>query len=257
MTFLRRFSDNSVYTLTDAATIAVDMSQGPHFQVTLGGNRTLVNPTNPGTAKEVWIAIAQDGTGGRTLAFSSDWIAVDSTVAVNSAVSSVTILYATARDFGSGIKWYYTVEHAAETGSSSLTKHQLTGGTGQTTVQLQIEIVIGGFHFDPSLYTGETVTLRLVGDFSTTDGSASAQLRLYDMGASATFSPVRRSTVSIAFADVDKRMKIDQVLAMVSSPGVNVNEIHNVARNYELRMYLNTATANSSMRAAWSGFLIS
>lgn len=257
MSFLRRFSDNTVTTLTDAATIAVDMSQGPHFQVTLAGNRTLGNPTNPGTAKEVWIAIAQDGTGSRTLSFGSDWVPVDSTVSVNPAPNSITIIYATARDFGGGIKWYYTVEHAAETGGSALTKHQLTGGTGQTTVQLQTEIVVGGFHFDPSLYTGETVTFRLVGDFTSTDSGASAQLRLYDMGASATFSPVRRSTVSIAFANVDTRMKVDQVLSMVASPGVNTNEIHNVARNYEFRMFLNTATANSSMRAAWSGFLIS
>ena len=31
--------------LTDAATIAVDMSLGNNFSVTLGGNRTLGNPT--------------------------------------------------------------------------------------------------------------------------------------------------------------------------------------------------------------------
>ena len=32
--------------LTDAATIAVDMSTGINFTVTIGGNRTLGNPTN-------------------------------------------------------------------------------------------------------------------------------------------------------------------------------------------------------------------
>lgn len=298
MTFLQRFSDTTNVTLTDAATIAIDVSLGVNFQVTLGGNRTLGNPTNATATKEVWLAVKQDATGGRTLAFGSDWIATDATTTVNSAANAVSIIYAVARDFGAGTKWYYTVEHSAESsgssltiqdegstlsgavttvnfvgagvtatgastvtvnipGGSSLTKHQLTGGTGEATTQLQVEVVVGGFHFDPTLYTGEVVTLRLVGDFTTSDGSASAQIRLYDMGASATFSPVRRSTVSIAFADVDKRIKVDQVLSMVVSPGTNVNEIHNVARNYELRMYLNTATTGSSMRTAWSGFLIS
>jgi hypothetical protein len=258
MAFLKRFSDNNVTTLTDVATIAIDMSSGAHFQLTLGGNRTLGNPTNAGSVKEVWIAIKQDATGGRTLAFSSDWIAVDSTVTLDPAANAVTIVYATSRDFGSGIKWYYTVEHAAETGGGGgLTKHQLAGGTDSATGALQTEVVVGGFHFDPTLYTGETVTLRLVGDFSTTDGSATAQLRLYDIGANASFNPVRRSTVSIAFANVDVRMKVDQVLSMVASPGTNINEIHNVARNYELRIYLDTAISGSSMRAAWSGILIS
>lgn len=55
--------------LSDGATIATDCSLGNVFTVTLGGNRTLSNPTNMAAgASYAWI-ITQDGTGGRTLAY--------------------------------------------------------------------------------------------------------------------------------------------------------------------------------------------
>ena len=63
----------TVTTLTDAATIAVDMSTSCNFTVTLGGNRTLSNPTGMVTGQTGSIFIVQDGTGGRTLAYSSNW----------------------------------------------------------------------------------------------------------------------------------------------------------------------------------------
>jgi hypothetical protein len=55
--------------LSDGANIATDASLGNVFSVTLGGNRTLDNPTNlvdGGTYS--WI-ITQDGAGSRTLAY--------------------------------------------------------------------------------------------------------------------------------------------------------------------------------------------
>ena len=55
-------------TLTDAATIATDASLGDSFTVTLGGNRTLGNPTNAVDGQRLFFRIRQDGTGGRTLA---------------------------------------------------------------------------------------------------------------------------------------------------------------------------------------------
>lgn len=57
--------------LTDAATIATDASQGNHFTVTLGGNRTLGNPTNLVNGQILNWKVKQDGTGSRTLAFGS------------------------------------------------------------------------------------------------------------------------------------------------------------------------------------------
>lgn len=55
--------------LTDASTIATDASQGNTFTVTLGGNRTLGQPTNPTDGqKAIWI-FSQDNTGSRTIQF--------------------------------------------------------------------------------------------------------------------------------------------------------------------------------------------
>jgi hypothetical protein len=63
----------SIVALTDAATVAVDASLGNYFSVTLGGNRTLGNPSNLVAGQGGSIIITQDGTGSRTLAYSSNW----------------------------------------------------------------------------------------------------------------------------------------------------------------------------------------
>ncbi|TGP25915.1 MULTISPECIES: hypothetical protein [unclassified Mesorhizobium] len=60
-------------TLTDAATITVDMSTFFNAVVTLGGNRTLGNPTNTKVGQTGCIRIVQDGTGSRTLAYGANW----------------------------------------------------------------------------------------------------------------------------------------------------------------------------------------
>jgi hypothetical protein len=40
-----------------------------NFSVTLGGNRTLANPSNQTAGQSGTIVMTQDGTGSRTLAF--------------------------------------------------------------------------------------------------------------------------------------------------------------------------------------------
>jgi hypothetical protein len=59
----------TVVALTDAATIAVDLSLGNNFSVTLGGNRTLGAPTNQTAGQSGVIVVTQDSTGSRTLAW--------------------------------------------------------------------------------------------------------------------------------------------------------------------------------------------
>lgn len=60
--------------LTDGTTIAVDASQGALFTVTLGGNRTLSNPTNLTSGQTYRVRVSQDGTGARTLAFGTNYL---------------------------------------------------------------------------------------------------------------------------------------------------------------------------------------
>jgi hypothetical protein len=58
-----------IATLTDAANISVDFGANQNFTVTLGGNRTLDNPTNIVVGQTGSIFLVQDGTGSRTLSF--------------------------------------------------------------------------------------------------------------------------------------------------------------------------------------------
>ena len=63
----------AVVALTDGATITPDFADGNNFSVTLGGNRTLANPSNQTAGQSGAITITQDGTGSRTLAYGSNW----------------------------------------------------------------------------------------------------------------------------------------------------------------------------------------
>jgi hypothetical protein len=62
-----------VTALTDGATITADFAVSNNFSVTLGGNRTLANPSNQTAGQSGAITITQDGTGSRTLAYGSNW----------------------------------------------------------------------------------------------------------------------------------------------------------------------------------------
>ncbi len=61
----------SISTLTDGATITPDFALANNYTVTLGGNRTLANPTNLTAGQSGSIFVVQDGTGSRTLAYGS------------------------------------------------------------------------------------------------------------------------------------------------------------------------------------------
>ena len=63
----------AVSALTDGTTITPDFAVANNFSVTLGGNRTLANPSNLTAGQSGIITITQDGTGSRTLAFGSYW----------------------------------------------------------------------------------------------------------------------------------------------------------------------------------------
>ena len=62
---------SNIVTLSDGANIAYDMDDGNNATVTLGGNRTLDNPSNVTVGQSGSIFIVQDGTGSRTLSFGS------------------------------------------------------------------------------------------------------------------------------------------------------------------------------------------
>jgi hypothetical protein len=93
------------YALTDAATIAWDMSNGPAATVTLGGNRTLGAPTNAIAGQSYALRVVQDGTGTRTLAYNAafKWpSATAPVVAAGAADISLLTFYYTGSVFLGG-----------------------------------------------------------------------------------------------------------------------------------------------------------
>jgi len=61
----------AITTLTDAASIVMNMATNNQFSVTLEGNRTLAAPTNLTVGQTGHIYCIQDGTGSRTLGYNS------------------------------------------------------------------------------------------------------------------------------------------------------------------------------------------
>lgn len=84
--------------LTDGTTITPDFADSNNFSVTLGGNRTLANPSNLTAGQSGAIFITQDGTGSRTLAFGSYWDFSGGTApTLTTTASAVDLLVYTVR----------------------------------------------------------------------------------------------------------------------------------------------------------------
>jgi hypothetical protein len=60
-------------TLTDGSTISWNIASGGQAKVTLGGNRTLANPTNVRNGRMYSLTVIQDSTGGRTLTWGANY----------------------------------------------------------------------------------------------------------------------------------------------------------------------------------------
>ena len=78
----------TITSLTDGASIAPNFDTAQNFAVTLGGNRTLANPSNIDPGQTGSIFVVQDATGGRTLSFGSYWKFAGGTAPTLSTVSA-------------------------------------------------------------------------------------------------------------------------------------------------------------------------
>ena len=79
--------------LTDGPTVPWDLSKGALALVTLGGNRTMGNPTNTLLAGQVYhLRVTQDAVGGRTLAFGVGYKFSGGDPVPTAAANAVTLL---------------------------------------------------------------------------------------------------------------------------------------------------------------------
>jgi hypothetical protein len=84
-----RAQRGAIVVLADAATITPDFDTGNNFSLTIAGNRTLANPTNTVAGQSGHIFITQDGTGGRTLAYGSNWKFVGGAPSLSTASGAI------------------------------------------------------------------------------------------------------------------------------------------------------------------------
>lgn len=82
-----------------AASIALDLNTGYNFAIgTLTGNITLSNPTNAKPGQSGYIRLVQDGTGGRTITFGTNWKkAASSANTLSTAASKIDYIFYTVR----------------------------------------------------------------------------------------------------------------------------------------------------------------
>ena len=82
-----------VVSLTDAASVVVNMALGNNFALTLAGNRTLSAPTGVTPGQTGHIYLVQDSTGSRTLAYNSAYVFVSGTApTLSTAANAVDLL---------------------------------------------------------------------------------------------------------------------------------------------------------------------
>lgn len=91
-------SGPTVVALAYAATLNTDASTGDIFDVTLTGNATLANPTNPVNGKTLRWRIKQDGTGSRTVTLGNKFAipsSASSPLPFSTAANKMDVLAAT------------------------------------------------------------------------------------------------------------------------------------------------------------------
>lgn len=85
----RLFGAAAPVVVADGAVITLDGSTGINFNVTLGGNRTLANPTNMKPGQSGRIRVKQDATGTRTLAFGANWLFAGGDPTLSTAANAI------------------------------------------------------------------------------------------------------------------------------------------------------------------------
>ena len=92
----------TISTLTDGATVTPDFAVANNFTLTLGGNRTLANPTNLTAGQSGAIYLVQDGTGSRTLSYGSQYDFEGGTApTLTTTANAVDVLVYSVRTTGS------------------------------------------------------------------------------------------------------------------------------------------------------------
>lgn len=177
-----------VFSLTDAATVTIDCSMADDFRWTIGGNRTLANPSSPYDGQIIYLRVIQDATGGRTWTLGSKFtfpgvVPVLSTVA--GAVDFVTCQYDLTDDTwvcvlekdGSPVVTWNPSDKSADItlSNSNLTATKTTGNASRSVRATVGKLETSNGYFEVLVAgTDTTSNFRLVGISTTATPVANA-----------------------------------------------------------------------------------
>lgn len=136
--------------------------------------------------------------------------------------------------------------------------NSFVGALNEVENVLNVPRVLGGFKVDgDDLGVGRTYQFALVGQYLATTGAGDAKLYLYDMGAPAAgpAAGTLRSTLTISAPTSNRIHATINTLTAVPVPGINVNEISEDVRKYEVRSELVSAAAGDKMTVLWGGVI--
>jgi hypothetical protein len=111
--------------LTDAPFISWNVETSRIASVTLGGNRTLLSPTNHKDGGEYKLLVFQDGTGGRTLAYDSNIVWPGGTAPNLSGAAANSLIVITL--VSDGVRLYASADQTY-TGNSPTLYHNFASG---------------------------------------------------------------------------------------------------------------------------------
>lgn len=95
------YSSNAPVATSGTGTYTPDLNAGRVFQRTMTGNTTLANPTNQVAGQSGIIYMIQDGAGGRTLSFGSDWKPIGGDPSIDDSANAVNVFSYYVRSSGS------------------------------------------------------------------------------------------------------------------------------------------------------------
>lgn len=78
--------------LTDQASVALNLNSGVNFELLIGGNRALSTPTNATAGQSGFIEVTQNGTGGWDLTPSAAYTVAGGSLNLNKSPGGVTLL---------------------------------------------------------------------------------------------------------------------------------------------------------------------
>lgn len=85
-------ASKALVSLTDGATIALDLNAGINFTVTIAGNRAFANPTNQVAGKEGILRVKQDAIGGRSLSWGNQYVFEGDAPVLNDDPDAITVI---------------------------------------------------------------------------------------------------------------------------------------------------------------------